>query len=76
MLNRNGKNSHNGTFDWDDAIMDALIMAGSTFFMTLAGLGAVGLLNEPRIGLLAAGISAGAQFFAILAIKRGLRENK
>ena len=76
MLNRNGKNSENGSFDWEDALMDSFIMAGSTFFMTLAGLGAVGLLDDPSVGLLAAGIAAGAQFFAVLAIKRGLREKE
>jgi hypothetical protein len=76
MLNRNGKNSENGSFDWEDAVIDAAIMAGSSFFAVLIGLGAVGLLENPTTGLLAAGIAAGAQFFAILAIKRGLREEQ
>ena len=76
VLNRNGKNSDNGSFDWEDAVIDAAIMAGSSFFAVLIGLGAVGLLENPTTGLLAAGIAAGAQFFAILAIKRGLREEQ
>ena len=76
MLNRNGKNRENGSFDWEDAVIDAAIMAGSSFFAVLIGLGAVGLLENPTTGLLAAGIAAGAQFFAILAIKRGLREEQ
>ena len=76
MLNRNGKNNDDGSFDLKDALMDAAIMAGSAFFTTLAGLGAVGLLENPTTALLAAAIAAGAQFFAILVIKRGLREKK
>lgn len=76
MLNRKGKNNDNGSFDWEDAIIDAAIMAGSSFFAVLVGLGAVGLLENPTTGLLAAGIAAGAQFFAILAIKRRLREEE
>jgi hypothetical protein len=76
VLNRNGRNNENGSFDWKDAIIDAAIMAGCSFFAVLVGLGAVGLLENPRIGLLAAGIAAGAQFCAVLAIKRGLREKE
>ena len=76
VLNRNGRNSENGSFDWEDAVIDAAIMAGCSFFAVLVGLGAVGLLENPRIGLLAAGIAAGAQFCAVLAIKRGLREKE
>ena len=76
LLNRNGKNNENGSFDWRDALIDAAIMAGSSFMAVLVGLGAVGLLENLTTGLLAAGLAAGAQFFAILAIKRGLREKK
>jgi len=76
VLNRNGKNNENGSFDWNDALIDAAIMAGSSFFAVLVGLGAVGLLENPTTALLAAGIAAGAQFFAILAIKRRLREEQ
>ena len=74
VLNRAGKNNDDSSFDWEDAVIDAAIMAGSSFFMVLVGLGAVGLLENPKVALLAAGIAAGAQFFAILAIKRRLRE--
>lgn len=74
VLNRAGKNNENGEFDWEDAITDAAIMAGSSFFGTLAGLGAVGLLKDPILALAAAGIAAGVSFFAVLATKRGLRE--
>ena len=76
VLNRAGKNNDDNSFDWEDAVIDAAIMAGSSFFMVLVGLGAVGLLENLTTGLLAAGIAAGAQFFAVLAIKRGLREKE
>ena len=35
MLNRKGKNNENGSFDWKDAILDAGITAGLTFFTAL-----------------------------------------
>ena len=73
-MNRRGRNNNDGSFNWEDAILDAAIMAGLGFFGTLAGLGAVGLLKNPIVGLTAAGIAAGFEFFAVLATKRGLRE--
>jgi len=73
VLSRNGKNNPEGGFDWGDAVADAAIMAGLTFFTTLGGLAVTDLLRNP-VGWISAGISAGAQFFAILALKRGLRE--
>jgi len=60
-----GKNS-DGSRDYKTALIDASIVTGFTFFSTLGGLGATGLLNEPVVGLLAAGISAGIAFFASL----------
>lgn len=76
MLNRNGKINGNGNFDWSNALADAVIMAGLTFFTTLGGLGATGLLSNPALGFTASIISAGGEFFAILVIKRGLKEKK
>ena len=73
VLSRNGKNNPNGSFDWGDALADAAIMAGLTFFTTLGGLAVTDLLKNPAAWL-SAGIAAGAQFCAILALKRGLRE--
>ena len=75
MLSRNGKNNNDGSFDWADAIADAAIMAGSTFFVTLGAMHVTNLLTGPE-GWLAAAIAAGAEFFIILATKRGLREKK
>jgi hypothetical protein len=74
MLDAHGRTDPNGTFDWQDAIIDAVIMAGLTFFTCLGGLGATGLMTDPKTGLLAAGISAATEFFAILAVKRGLKK--
>jgi len=72
-LSVRGKNNADGSFNWKDALADAGVMAGMTFFTTLGGLGVTGLASEPKTSLLAAAISAGAQFFAVLAVKRGLK---
>jgi len=56
-----------------EALLNAVILAGLGFFTTLGGLGAVGLLADPKLGLCAAAISAGLNFFARLAIERGLK---
>jgi hypothetical protein len=63
-------NSQEQKFDWYDALTDAVIISGLTFFSTLgggsvAGFGAVA-------GLKAATIAACVQFFAFLALKRGI----
>jgi len=57
-------------FNWADAVFDATIMSGISFFATLAGAGVSGLEGARLIG--SALISAGATFFTILAIKRNL----
>jgi len=72
MLSRNGKNGEDGKFDWADAILDAAIMSGLTFFTTLGAMGATGLITDMKQTLLAAIISSGTEFFAILAMKRKL----
>jgi len=57
-------------FNWADAFVDAGILAFLTFFTSLAGMQAVGL---PGVSIFyAASIAASTQFFAILAMKRGL----
>jgi len=73
VLNHKGRNNPNSSFDWSDALVDAGIIGGLTFFSSLGGLGVTGLLTGPE-GWLAAAIAAGTQFFLTLAIKRGLRE--
>jgi len=73
-LSRNGTNNEDGSFDWKDAICDAGIASGVTFFTTLGGGTAAGLPTREMI--IAAAISAAAQFFIWLSIKRGLREKE
>ena len=71
MLTIKGKINPEGRFDWRDALIDAGIMAALTFFTSLGGLGATGIITGREF--LAAGIAAATEFFLILAIKRGLR---
>ena len=59
-------------FDWQNALADAGIMAGVTFFTTMVGINLAGI-HEAINGCVAAGIAAGLQFFTILALKRGLK---
>ena len=72
MLNRKGKNNADGSFDWKDALIDAGIVAGLTFFTSLGGMAVLTPITEQT--LMGAGIAAATQFFLFLAIKRGLRE--
>lgn len=74
MLSRNGKNKHNGDFDWSDALIDSAIVAGLAFFSTLGGVSLVGLSEIKSYAV--ASITACTQFFLWLAIKRGLREKQ
>ena len=51
-------------------LVDSAIIAGLTFFTTL---GASGIAQVPtQTSCIIAALSAGAQFFTVLAIKRGL----
>lgn len=70
MLSRNGKNNTNGKFDWKDAVIDASVTAGVAFFVTLGGAGVaeIGTTAALKVAL----VAAGGQFFAFLAVKRGL----
>jgi len=74
VLSRNGQNNKDGTFDWKDAICDAAIASGTTFFTTLGAGSAAGLPTREMV--IASAISAAAQFFIWLSIKRGLREKQ
>jgi len=55
-----------------DQLINAAIMAGLGFFSTLTSISATGIIADPATTLLAACIAAGFQFFATLAIQRGL----
>jgi len=72
VLTLRGRNNEGGSFDWNDTLIDAGIMAGLTFFTSLGGLGLTGAIGLREV--LAAGVAAATQFFSILAIKRGLRQ--
>jgi hypothetical protein len=61
-------------FDWVDALADAAIISGLTFFSTLGGGSVAGL--GMIAGLKAATIAAFAQFFVFLALKRGIVQPK
>ncbi|MGE5555925.1 MAG: hypothetical protein ACM3UY_06670 [Methanocella sp.] len=61
-------------FDWADALVDAAIISGLTFFSTLGGGSVAGL--EGLSALKAAAVAACAQFFIFLALKRGIVQPK
>ena len=56
----------NGNHNWRDALVDALIAAGSAMFGALAALLAAGVQLD-RVGLVAASVAAGVAFFASMA---------
>ena len=74
LLTIRGRSNPDGSFNWKEAVIDASVSAGLTFFTSLGGLSATGLISKP--GLAAAGIAACTQFFAVLAIKRGSKERE
>jgi hypothetical protein len=57
-------------FDWGNALIDAAITSGITFFSALGG-GAVAGITDVHI-LESATVAALSQFFVFLALKRGL----
>ena len=72
MLSIRGKNNSNGSFDWRNALLDALVYAGGAFFTAL--LVALSDMVLSQMELTIAAVTAGVEFFAILMAKRGLRE--
>ena len=71
-----GKTNENGSFDWNDALIDAGIVAGLGFFSTVGALGVSGVIESPMRCVLAGLIAAGIQFFTYLALKRGLTKKE
>jgi hypothetical protein len=61
-------------FDWNNALIDAIITSGITFFSALGGSAVAGLDTVP--GIKAATVAAFSQFFIFLALKRGLIQPK
>ena len=70
----NAANRLEQRFDWADALIDAVIVSGLSFFSTLGGGSIAGLSGIA--GLKAATIAACAQFFIFLALKRGIVQAK
>jgi len=68
MLSIRGKRNPDGSFMWSDALIDAGIIAGLTFFTNLAGK----LAMATAVVFGEAIVQAFIQFFAFLALKRGL----
>ncbi|MBT0159740.1 hypothetical protein G4O51_07125 [Candidatus Bathyarchaeota archaeon A05DMB-2] len=58
-------------FDWGNALIDAFITSGITFFSTLGGTAIAGDIDTLHI-LTSATVAALSQFFVFLALKRGL----
>lgn len=61
---------------WRDQLVNAAIVAGLGAFTTLAAMTAAGIRADPLTALIAAGVSAGINFFTSLAIQRGLKERE
>ena len=61
-------------FDWENALIDAAIISGVTFFSALGGSAVAGLDSIP--GIKAAVVAAFTQFFVFLALKRGIVQQK
>jgi len=61
-------------FDWENALIDAVIISGVTFFSTLGGGAVTGFDSASSIK--AALIAAFSQFFVFLALKRGIVQAK
>jgi len=59
-----------------DQALNAFIVAAFNFFSTLAGIGATGVIQDPRLALISASISAGLAFFGSLMLQRGLAKKE
>jgi len=68
--------SGSGTKSLKEALINAFIMGGLSFFTTLAGMSIAQVVEDPVRALSAAGIAAGLAFFTRLAIERGLMSSK
>jgi len=62
------------SFNWRDAVIDAIIIGGLNFFTTLSSMSILQIHTSPLDALLAGFISFGLGFFTTLAVKRGLRK--
>jgi len=62
------------SFNWRDAIYDAIIIGGLNFFTTLSSMSILQIHTSPLDALTAGLISFGLGFFTTLAVKRGLKK--
>jgi len=62
------------SFNWRDAIYDAVIIGGLNFFTTLSSMSIIQIHTSPIDAVVAGIISFGLGFFTTLAVKRGLRK--
>jgi len=69
-----GTNAKEQKFDWKNALIDAAITSGVTFFSTLGAGYAAGLASID--GIKTATVAAFTQFFVFLALKRGIVQPK
>lgn len=66
--------SRKSSFDWNNALIDSFIVCMITLFTTLGGVTIAGA--ELGTVVISAIISAVAQFFVMLGLKRGIQVNK
>jgi len=62
------------SFNWSDALCDAVIIGGLNFFTTLSSMSILQIHTSPLDALTAGFISFGLGFFTTLAVKRGLKK--
>ena len=69
-LSLRGHRDKKGKFDWSGAVLDAGLISGITFFTGLGALASSAAISPSSLCVLLSAV--GAEFFGILATKRGL----
>lgn len=72
MLTIRGNNNPDGSFDWSDALIDAGIYAGTSFFTALGALLSQGPLTLHGFSVVAC--AAAAEFLGFLVAKRKIKK--
>jgi hypothetical protein len=65
-----GRTNTEGKFDWGNAVVDASILSGITFFTGLTALAGSHALSVDSLCILSS--SVGVEFLTFLSLKRGL----
>jgi hypothetical protein len=68
MLTVKGKNNSDGSFDWADALIDASIYSGTSFFTALGALLSQGPVT--LLGFEVVACAAAAEWLGFLMVKR------